>query len=142
MIQIGPFGSKNRLKGYVITVQFIGNPLKIHLSPLGDMLLYPAFTSAQQVQDQSGFVYILFFYLAIDEVDSGDQRKSLLNAARARRARGFIKEIPFKIQHVQDQHGCEFTREILLKFFPQLQFSKEIPLKISSIQFFSQGNLL
>ena len=29
-------------------------------------------------------------------------RKSLLNAARARLARGFIKEIPFKIQHVQD----------------------------------------
>ena len=48
------------------------------------------------------FFYILFFYLAIDEVDSGDQRKSLLNAARARLARGFIKEIPFKIQHVQD----------------------------------------
>ena len=40
------------------------------------------------------------------EVDSGDQRKVLLkeipNAARARLARGFIKEIPFKIQHVQD----------------------------------------
>ena len=29
-------------------------------------------------------------------------RKSLSNAARARLARGFIKEIPFKIQHVQD----------------------------------------
>ena len=29
-------------------------------------------------------------------------RKSLLNAARARLARGFIKEIPCKIQHVQD----------------------------------------
>merc|ERR1712001_193875 len=69
-------------------------------------------------------------------------RKSLLNAARARLAQGFIKEIPFKIQHVQDERGCEFTSEILLKFFPQLQFSKENPLKISSILFFSQGNLL
>ena len=41
------------------------------------------------------------------EVYSVDQRKPLLkkipNAARARLARGFIKEIPYKMQHVQDQ---------------------------------------
>ena len=44
-------------------------------------------------------------FIKLYEAFNFTRRKSLLNAARARLERGFIKEILYKMQHVQDYRG-------------------------------------
>merc|ERR1712079_827576 len=62
-------------------------------------------------------------------------RKSLLNAARARLARGLLKKSPIKCSTCKTSQGVNL-KENPFKIFPQLQFSKEIPLKFLPFHFF------